>query len=343
MTSPILIDCLQYNNWTSDIFDEISRSGLAAIHVTVTYHGGMHELLDELIRWNQRFEAHHRTILHGRTAQDVREAARQKKTAIIFGLQNPSPIQDDIGLLEICYDLGVRFMQLTYNNQSLLASGCYEARDSGVTRMGREVIKEMNRLGMVIDMSHSARQSTLETIELSEKPIAITHANRWAWHAANRNKEDDVLKALAESGGMLGFSLYTHHLKGGADCTLQQFCEMVAGTAEIMGVDRIGIGSDLCKGQPDAVVAWMRNGKWTKHPEDARFPPQPAWFRSVLQFRAIAEGLRGVGFSESEAQQILGLNWLRFFETSFGPALAKSMDSAAQPPQKEAELAGAKT
>ena len=96
-------------------------------------------------------------------------------------------------------------MQLTYNNQSLLATGCYEAEDPGVTRMGRQVIREMNRVGLVVDMSHSAERSTLEAIEISERPIAITHANPAFWHPARRNKSDEVLCALGQTGGMLGF------------------------------------------------------------------------------------------------------------------------------------------
>ena len=104
-------------------------------------------------------------------------------------------------------------MQLTYNNQSLLATGCYEKIDSGVTNFGREAIKEMNRVGVVVDMSHSAEKSTFDAIELSEKPIAITHANPSFWHPAKRNKSNDLLKTLSESGGMLGLSLYPHHLK----------------------------------------------------------------------------------------------------------------------------------
>jgi membrane dipeptidase len=126
--------------------------------------------------------------------------------------------------------------------------------------MGREVIAEMNRVGLVVDMSHSAERSTLEAMEVSARPIAITHANPAFWHAAKRNKSDTVLRALAETGGMLGFSLYPHHLKGGSDCTLAAFCEMIARTAEVMGVERLGIGSDLCQDQPDSVVEWMRVG-----------------------------------------------------------------------------------
>jgi microsomal dipeptidase-like Zn-dependent dipeptidase len=212
-------------------------------------------------------------------------------------------------------------MQLTYNNQSLLASGCYEAEDSGLTRMGREVVREMNRVGLAIDMSHSATRSTLAAIDHSTRPIAITHANPSSWHASPRNKPDEVLKALAASGGMLGFSLYPHHLNGGSNASLKDFCAMVARTADFMGVDHIGIGSDLCQDQPDSVVHWMRNGRWTKsEATGSGFPPQPSWFASNRDHRNIAEGLKTVGFADSEIAKIMGGNWLRFFDQSFTPA-----------------------
>ena len=215
-------------------------------------------------------------------------------------------------------------MQLSYNNQSLLASGCYEAEDTGITRMGRQVIREMNRVGMVVDMSHSGEKSTLQAIDLSERPVAITHANPARWHAVPRNKSDNVLKALAESGGMLGVSLYPHHLKNRSDCSLASFCRMIAETVELMGIDRIGFGSDLCQDQPDSVVAWMRNGTWTRDvdygegaPGSEGFPEQPAWFRDNTHFKTVLEGLQQVGFSQEEVRQLAHGNWLRFFRDSF--------------------------
>ena len=212
-------------------------------------------------------------------------------------------------------------MQLTYNNQSLLATGCYEAIDSGVTNFGKEVIKEMNGLGIVIDMSHSAEKSTIDAIEISEKPIAITHANPSFWHPAKRNKSNELLKILSEHKGILGLSLYPHHLKDGTDCSLESFCEMTAKTAEIMGVEKIGIGSDLCLNQPDTIVEWMRNGTWTKsknYGEGSKnkpgFPKQPDWFLDARGFENLEIGLKKVGFSESEVNGILGNNWYNFYK-----------------------------
>lgn len=315
----LVIDGLQYCHWTEKIFRELRQGGVSAIHVTIAYHETFREMVGNITAWNRWFERFPDLILPGRAAADVRLAQETGRTAVFFGFQNPSPIEDEIGLVEICHQLGVRFMQLSYNNQSLLATGCYEAEDTGITRMGREVIQEMNRVGIAIDMSHSAERSTLQAIELSARPIAITHANPSVWREVPRNKSATVLKALGESGGMLGFSLYPHHLKDGSDCSLTSFCEMAARTAELMGAEHIGIGSDLCQDQPDSVVEWMRTGRWTKQQTGATFPAQPNWFRDNRDFPGIAGGLRQAGFHDKEIAGIMGENWLRFFERSFGP------------------------
>ena len=316
------IDNLQYCNWSRKIF-EINRSaGLDAVHVTIVYHEDFDELQLEIKKWEKLFHENSDLIFLGKNFQDIDKANKENKTAIFFGFQNCSPIEDDINLVEKVHQLGCRFMQLTYNNQSLLATGCYEKVDSGVTNFGREVIREMNRVGLVVDMSHSAEKSTLDAIELSEKPIAITHANPSFWHPAKRNKSSDLLKILSDSGGMLGLSLYPHHLKDNTNCTLDSFCEMVAKTAEIMDVKKIGIGSDLCLDHPDTVVEWMRNGSWSKsknYGEGSKnkpgFPKQPDWFLDARGFSNIEKGLKKTGFSDTETHGILGNNWYNFYKS----------------------------
>ena len=315
------IDNLQYCKWSEEIFKINNEAGLDAIHVTIAYHEDFDELQNNINNWENNFESYSDLIFHGKTYLDIEKAKETNKTAVFFGFQNCSPIEDNINLVEEVHKLGAVFMQLTYNNQSLLATGCYEENDSGVTRMGKEVIKEMNRVGVVVDMSHSAEKSTFDAIELSEKPIAITHANPYFWHAARRNKSSELLKELGASGGMLGLSLYPHHLLDGTDCTLDSFCSMVAQTAEIMGVKQIGIGSDLCLKQPDSVVEWMRNGTWTKTKDygegnvsNAAFPDQPSWFQDARGFVNLEKGLKLVGFDEKEIKLILGNNWFNFYK-----------------------------
>lgn len=321
------IDCLQYCNWSEDIFRQMREGGLDAVHVTIAYHETFRETVLNVEQWNRWFEQYPELIMKGRWASDVRTAHETGRTAIFFGFQNPSPIEDDIGLVEVWHDLGARFMQLTYNNQSLLATGCYEEEDPGLTRMGKQVIREMNRVGLVVDMSHSADRSTIEAADHSERPIAITHANPFDWHPARRNKPDDVIRAVVQNGGMMGFSIYPHHLSGGSDCTLKGFCQMIADTAERYGVKHFGIGSDLCQGQPDNVVEWMRVGRWTKEIDygegsaaNAGFPKQPYWFHTNADFPRLADGLKEVGFNAREIADIMGENWFRFFEKNFVPS-----------------------
>ncbi len=315
------IDNLQYCKWSREVFKINREAGLDAVHVTVVYHEDYEEFKAKISEWDKYFEENSDLIFLGKSYKDIEKAKLEKKTAIFFGFQNCSPIEDDIRLVEKIYQKGCRFMQLTYNNQSLLATGCYEKNDSGVTNFGKEAIREMNRLGIVIDMSHSGEKSTLDAIEISQKPIAITHANPNFWHEALRNKSNDLLKILSESGGMLGLSLYSHHLKNGSDCTLDSFCEMAAQTCELMEVKNVGIGSDLCLNQPDTIVEWMRNGTWAKKKnfgegskEKPGFPKQPDWFIDARGFYNLENGLKKVGFNEDEVNGILGNNWFNFYK-----------------------------
>jgi microsomal dipeptidase-like Zn-dependent dipeptidase len=125
---------------------------------------------------------------------------------------------------------------------------------------------------------------------------------------------------------MLGFSIYPHHLKNASNCSLQEFCDMIAKTADLMGgTSSLGIGSDLCQNHPDSIVEWMRNGRWTKtldygegSSQNAGFPEQPDWFMNNSDFPNLEKGLLKTGFSQTEIDGILGNNWYEFFKTSFG-------------------------
>ncbi|MDX2369751.1 MAG: dipeptidase [Colwellia sp.] len=327
----IVIDGLQYSNWNRAIFQQLKEGGVTMVHVTVVYHEQIRETLLRIGEWNRQFEIHHDLIMPVKSTADIRLAKQLGKVGIMFGAQNCSPIEDDIGMVEIMRELNLMIMQLTYNNQSLLACGCYEAEDSGVTRFGKQVIKEMNRVGMVVDMSHSAERSTLEAIEISERPIVISHANPNSFHEAKRNKSDTVLKALGESGGLLGFSLYPFHLKNGPDCSLDDFCDMVANTADLMGIDHIGIGTDLCQEQPLSVLEWMRNGRWSKEMDygegskaNADWPRPLSWFRDSRDFPNITRGLQERGFMAEDIAKVMGMNWLNLLDEGLKPQVLGS-------------------
>lgn len=317
----VVIDGLQYCKPDKAYFETLKASGISAVHVTLVYHETARETLTGFAQWNKHFETYPELITPVMNAEDIIAAKAAGKVGIFFGAQNCSPIDDEIGLIEVMRKQGLLIMQLTYNNQSLLATGCYEADDAGITRFGKQAIAEMNRVGMIIDMSHSAERSTLEAIDISSRPICISHANPIFAKEALRNKSDTVLKALTQRGGFFGFSLYPFHLPNGSDCTLNDFCTMVSKTADLIGIDNIGIGSDLCLNQPQSILEWMRNGKWSKTMDygegsasNSSWPKALPWFSDPMGMRNIYDGLLAHGFNETDADKVIGGNWLRFIK-----------------------------
>lgn len=322
----LTVDGLQYSNWSREIFEQMREGGVDAVHATLVYHETLRETLTRIGEWNRRFEVHGDLIMPVHGPDDILRAQQSGKVGIFFGAQNCSPIEDDIDMVAVLRQLGLLIMQLTYNNQSLLACGCYESEDSGITRFGRQVIREMNRVGMVIDMSHSSERSTLDAIELSERPVIISHANPSFFHDAKRNKSDKVLKAIADNDGLLGFSAYPFHLKNGPDCTLQDYCDMIARTVDLMGIEHVGLGTDLCQNQPTSVLEWMRNGRWSKEMDygegsanNAGWPSPLTWLRDSRDFPNLIEGLRTKGFGEQEIARIMGGNWVALLERTTKP------------------------
>ena len=142
----LIIDGLQYSNWSRGIFEQMRSGGLDCVHVTIAYHETCLETLRNIGQWNGLFEQHGDLITQVTSAESLTKAKQDGKTGVVFGFQNCSPIEDDYSLVEIFHTLGVRFMQLSYNNQSLLATGCYEENDPGITRFGKQIIREMNRV-----------------------------------------------------------------------------------------------------------------------------------------------------------------------------------------------------
>ena len=324
LKNQIIIDGLQYCNWNREIFEDLRNGDVTAVHATLVYWENTEESFDKISEWKKLFIDNADIITHAQSTQDIINAKNEKKVAFIFGFQNSAPIANHIYLLEKFFNEGLRFMQLTDNNQTPLGGGCFEPKDSGLSRFGYAVIEEMNRLGMVVDLSHAGKKTCLDAIEFSSKPVAISHANPNFFHKAIRNIDDDVLIKLAKKNGFIGLSLYPFHLKEGGDCKIEDFCSMIKKLVNLIGIDHIGIGSDLCNNWPDEVVMWMRNGKWTKkidygesQNKSATWPTQPPWFKKGSDLKNIYLAMIKSGFSEEHAFKILGKNWLEFMKIHF--------------------------
>jgi len=322
------IDALHSSNWDRELLEEVRRGGIDVVHVTCALWESARDTLTTLGKWHRRIRDNSDIVLLALTAADIDHAVETGRTAVVLGFQAASPIEDELDLIQMFHMLGVRIMQLTYNNQSLVGGSCYEEHDSGLSRFGRQVIAEMNRVGMLVDLSHVGERTSLEAIALSERPVTITHSNPLSSFGHARNKSDQVLKKLAANGGVLGCTIYPP-LIGGKDVTLESWIDIVARAADLIGVEHVGIGTDASRKWEDSHLQWVRLGRWGHDPALGRtvsgsdsWPIWPAWFQTPADFPNIADGLRKHGFSEKEMGAILGGNWKRIFGDGFGPRVA---------------------
>src|SRR5256885_1205007 len=173
----MLIDGLQCGFFDRGVFEDLKSGGFTAVTPTLGFWEGAIESLDAIAKWRDLCRANSDLVVIAHSADDILAAHEAGKIALLLGYQNTNLLDGRIHYVELYADLGVRVLQLTYNNQNELGSSCYEDVDPGLARFGREVVREMNRCGMLIDCSHVGERTTLEAVEHSEKPVAITHAN----------------------------------------------------------------------------------------------------------------------------------------------------------------------
>lgn len=322
----IVIDCLEYSMWNRERFQELRAGGMGCVHVTLAVWENARETLTAIGEWLMLLAEHKDLVVHARSAADIHAAKKSNRTAIVFGFQNTSPFEDEINLFAVFHELGVRIAQLTYNIQNHIASGCWEKNDTGLSTVyGRDAVREMNRVGMLIDLSHCNERTCLDTIEHSLKPVALTHANPLTFVGSSvelsvRNKSDKVIKALTENGGVVGLSNYPRLAPDGENVTLQKFCEMVAWTVDLVGIEHVGIGTDIYIGREHRTT-WFRTGRWSRASKVPLRPSVkfPDWLETPAQFPNLYAGLRNIGFNKNEAAAVMGGNWMRLFEHTFSP------------------------
>jgi microsomal dipeptidase-like Zn-dependent dipeptidase len=321
----MLIDGLQCGLFNRKVFEELRSGGFTCVTPTLGFWEGTLESLDTIGHWRDLGRECSDLILLARSTADILKAHETNRLAILPGFQNSNCLEDRIRYVELFADLGVRVMQLTYNNQNELGGSCYEEKDSGLARFGREVISEMNRCGILVDLSHVGEKTTLEAIDCSQKPVAVTHANAASIFPHQRNKGDDVIRALREKGGIIGCAIYRNITPETAMASMRGWCEMVARTVDIAGIDHVGIGTDFTHNNSRKYLDWMRMGRWSRvvnygagSPASSGPPPEADWLKNPGDFSKIAGGLAEIGFHAAEVEKITAGNWLRVYAAAFG-------------------------
>jgi len=333
----IVVDGLSVPHLTEDQASRMREGGVTAIGYTASpenvYDPDLASALAEIARVRQLIEGQPHNYRIATSVADIEAAKADGHIAIILGLQNASPIGDQVELLSVLYFLGVRIVQLTYNTRNLIGDGCAEPANAGLSQFGQRVIKEMNRLGMLIDLSHCGYRTTREAIEASELPVAFTHSNPSGMSPNPRNKPDDLLRALAERDGVVGMCAYGKfaHRDKGRRPRLTDFLDILDYTVDLIGVDHVGIGLD--EGEN-----WQREFWESELVEMTKLYPEVIdprdWFgfdtryveglSSAAHFPNLTAGLLDRGYSSHDVLKILGGNWLRLYRQAWSPAEVNS-------------------
>jgi len=313
--SAIVFDGLIVSNWSRDVFEDMRRGGLTGANCTCSVWEGFRETMVNIGVWNRWFREHDDLIVKARITDDIHRAKEQGRTAIVLGFQNTSAFEDRLEFIEIFKDAGVGVVQMTYNTQNLVGSGCYESSDSGLSDFGREVVAEMNRVGMLCDLSHVGSVTSRDVIEASSKPVAYTHCLPAGLKAHARNKSDEELRFIADHGGFIGVTMFPPFLKRGPDATVDDYIEAIDYVIDIAGEDSVGIGTDFTQGYGAPFFDWITHDKGyarrlTEFGE-IRFPDG---FSSIGDFPNLTAAMQRAGWSEERTRKVLGRNWLRLLD-----------------------------
>ena len=259
------------------------------------------------------------------SAADIEEAHRSGCHALIVGCENSTPVSPDLDRLDVLYNLGMRYLQLTYNLRNLAGDGCTERGGGGLSVFGAELVRRLNEKRMIVDLSHANARTALDAVRVSTSPVSISHGSAKGVFAHDRATEDEVLKAVADRGGYIGVYVVPGFLQANSEATLDQWAEHVEYIARLVGIDHVGIGTDLGE-------------VYTIPPEKAsyesHYPPGFPWhgfsrehrsfvtkmhgYRNILDWPNLTMHLAKRGFNEEEIRKLIGLNFLRFFRDTVG-------------------------
>lgn len=317
----VVIDGLVVSKWSRELFADMRKGGLTAANCTCSVWENFRQTVDNIGAWRRRFAEHADLIAPVRTTADIGRAKAEGKVGIILGTQNTWCIEDRLDYLAVFKGLGVGVMQLTYNTQNLVGSGCFEGRDSGLSDFGREAIEAMNGLGIAIDLSHVGPLTSRETIEHSRKPVTFSHCAPAALKAHPRNKSDEDLRKIVAKGGHVGVVMLAHFLPKGADSTIDDYLDAIAHTLNVCGEDHVGIGTDFTQGQDADFFTWLRRDKGYARTLVSGVPGVagfPKGLETLADYPNLTAAMERRRWPEPRIRKVLGLNWLRFLKEAWG-------------------------
>lgn len=314
-----VVDGLVVANFGRAIFEDMRRGGLTAANCTCSIWEGFRATMDNVARWKGWFREHSDLITQVTASADIARAKREGKTGIILGWQNLTGIEDQLGYLQLFKELGVGIMQIAYNTQNLVGTGCYESRDGGLSDFGHEVIAEMNRLGILCDLSHVGAKTSEDVIKASKKPVAYTHCLPGALKAHPRNKSDEQLRFIVERGGFVGVTMFPPFLRRGTESTVDDYVEAIEYVIKLCGEDQVGFGTDFTQGYDRKFFEWITHDKgYARKLTEFGEIVNPAGIREIKDYPNLTAAMQKRGWKESRIRKVMGENWVRLLKEVWG-------------------------
>lgn len=321
----IVIDALSFaHEWDEAEYEAVQRSGYTGI-VTSLNRRDLQTAIDELLAWKKRVEEFPERYLIALEARDFERAKREGKLAVMMNFQNATMLDGDVDNVDALHALGMRSFQLTYNSRNLIGDGCLERTNAGLSDFGVEVVERMNKLGVLIDLSHCGAQTTLEGIAFSEKPVAITHSMVEKFRSGHpRAKTDDQIKALADKGGVFGVAALGYFIgkNPGTNTTIETYADHIDHAVNLIGAEHVGLSTDY---PVRGLRSWITKEEWYeprltifKPSYDVQWPPYIPALDPPERFRNLVAVLDRRGWKSSDLERLLGGNWMRLFKDVFG-------------------------
>jgi membrane dipeptidase len=243
-----------------------------------------------------------------RTADDIVRAKREGKLAVGFHFQGTRPVERNLDMVELFYQLGIRHMLMAYNQKNFVGDGCHELGEGGLSRFGHELVREMNRVGMLVDVAHTGYRTSMDAIAASSAPVIVSHGNVAAFHKHPRCYADDQIKAIAATGGVFGLTGLGIFL-GGNDASTSAYVRQIDHIAQLVGPAHVGFGLDyVFDMRALSRLAMQHASKW---PEDGGYTTADIAQVEPERLPAIADALLARGYAEADVANVLGGNWLR--------------------------------
>jgi membrane dipeptidase len=309
------------DGWTEDL----GASGLSAMHVTAgDFLGDFDEVCTDIGRWHRILREESDRLFHVQTPADLDRVGVDPRVGVIFGLQNAAPAEQSLDRVDALTALGVRVIQLTYNDGNLVGDGCLEDRNAPLTRNGRELVERCNELGVLVDLSHVGRASLLDAVNVSTSPVVLTHANRSATAPSPRNKDDEALRAVAATGGIVGVTPFGPLIWDGVNKpTAATFVRQVHEMLDLLGEDSVAIGSDYPvvkdpSSLDDLVGRTLERFPGFVGPYATRFGNDitaryAEGLEGIASWSGIPGMLRDSGLRDEVVDKVCGENWLRLY------------------------------